>query len=204
MSYARRFTSKKNKVTLEDGIIVKRHQNHDALLREASILEHLYQGGLAVPVILGLTEDALRLEYVEGPTYVDLVDTLTLAQAGALGDWLAKYHRLTRCLRGDCNLRNFLWSKGRCVGVDFEDELEQGEEETDMGKILAFAVTHNPSFTMEKAHSARLLLQTFCQTGGEPGKIKVAYLAEIVAMNQRRNGEAICLQSAASFFDELL
>lgn len=204
MSYARRFTSKKNKVTLEDGIVVKRHQNHDALLREASILEHLYQGGLAVPVILGLTEDALRLEYVEGPTYVDLVDTLTPAQAGALGDWLAKYHRLTRCLRGDCNLRNFLWSKGRCVGVDFEDELEQGEEETDMGKILAFAVTYNPSFTMEKAHSARLLLQTFCQTGGEPGKIKVAYLAEIVAMNQRRNGEAICLQSAASFFDELL
>jgi hypothetical protein len=90
------------------------------------------------------------------------------------------------------------------VGVDFEDEVTQGEREIDMGKILAFVVTYNPPFTTKKANSTRLLLQAFRETGGEPLRIENAYLHEIAAMNERRRGDAICLQTAALFFAELM
>ena len=199
-----RFQSKKNRVTLEHGVVVKRYQDKESLFREARALEHLHQGGLEVPAVLDVEAQALKLEFIEGPTYVDLVESMTPKQAKALGNWLAKYHGITGRLRGDCNLRNFLWSKELCVGVDFEDEVTQGEREIDMGKILAFAVTYNPPFTTKKANSARLLLQAFRETGGEPLRIKNAYLHEIAAMNERRTGDAIRPQTAALFFDELV
>ena len=199
-----RFPSKKNKVTLEDGVVVKRHHDGDALLREANLLRRLHQAGLAVPALLALEEDALRLEYLEGPTYADLVDTMTPQQADSLGSWLALYHSITGSLRGDCNLRNFLWSDGRCVGVDFEDREVFGEPEVDMGKILAFAATYHPSFSTKKAESARFLLQAFRRTGGELSRIRQAYLAEITAMNQRRKGDPIGSQLAALFFAKLM
>lgn len=198
-----RFRSKKNRVTLENGIVFKYHADGEALLREAHALEYLHQGGLAVPALLGVRKNALQLEYIQGPTYVDLVETMTLKQAEALAAWLAEYHRLSGFLRGDCNLRNFLWSEEKCVGVDFEDEVNVGEAESDMGQVIAFAVTYDPPFTAKKAACGRLLLQAFGATGGDLEKIKDAYLDEIIAMNQRRRNVLMHSSSAALFFDEL-
>ena len=200
-----RFKSKKNRATLEGGIVVKRHGDRDSLLHEARTLEHLRQAGLAVPALLGVETNTLKLEYMEGPTYVDLVETMTPEQAEALGAWLADYHRITGFLRGDCNLRNFLWANGRCVGVDFEYPPTCGEREMDMGKILAFAVTYDPPFTPAKAACGRLIIQAFRQTGGmlEIARIREAYLHEIALMNDRRRNFFAYSHSAASFFDGL-
>jgi tRNA A-37 threonylcarbamoyl transferase component Bud32 len=198
-----RFPSKKNKVTLEGGIVIKQHADGDAMRREVRALEHLHQAGLAVPTLLAVEENALKLQYLAGPTYAELVETMTFKQAEAIADWLADYHRITGLLRGDCNLRNFLWSKETCVGVDFEDYATAGEWEIDMGKILAFAVTYNPPLTAKKADCAALLLQAFGESGGEFGRIKSAYLQEIAAMNQRRENALIHLPAAASFLEKL-
>lgn len=198
-----RFESKKNRVMLEAGVVLKHHDDGETLLREAHALEQLHQAGLAVPALLGIKKNTLKLEYIEGPTYVDLVDTMTLEQAEGLAAWLAEYHRLSGMLRGDCNLRNFLWSQGQCVGVDFEDEGTVGEPESDMGKILAFAVTYSPPFTPNKAACGRLLLQAFRATGGDLAAIKDAYLVELAAMNQRRQSMLVHPSAAALFFDGL-
>ena len=188
---------------LEAGVVLKHHDDGETLLREAHALEQLHQAGLAVPALLGIKKNTLKLEYIEGPTYVDLVDTMTLEQAEGLAAWLAEYHRLSGMLRGDCNLRNFLWSQGQCVGVDFEDEGTVGEPESDMGKILAFAVTYSPPFTPNKAACGRLLLQAFRATGGDLAAIKDAYLVELAAMNQRRQSMLVHPSAAALFFDGL-
>ncbi len=198
-----RFPSKKNTVTLENGLVIKGHEDREALLREVHTLEYLHQGGLAVPALLGVRKNELQLEYIQGPTYADLVDSMIPEQAEGLATWLAEYHRITGLLRGDCNLRNFLWSKGGCVGVDFEDEVTLGEPERDMGKVIAYAVTYNPPFTTEKALCGRLLLLAFRATGGDLEEIKNAYLDEILAMNQRRTTVLLHPPAAASFFDSL-
>ncbi len=200
-----RFRSKKNIVTLEDGIVIKQHVDPAALSREAFALEQLHRAGLAVPALLGKGEGILKLEYISGPTYADLVDALTLEQARALAVWLADYHRITGSLRGDCNLRNFLWSKDTCFGVDFEDKPIRGEWEADLGQILAYTLTYDPPFTPAKAFSGRLLLEAFRQTGLELSlaEIRKAYLEAIAAMNSRRKNFSVHPHSAASFFDEL-
>ncbi|HHY14629.1 MAG TPA: hypothetical protein GX521_00985, partial [Firmicutes bacterium] len=111
------------------------------------MLTRLYLSGLSVPMLLAQSEDTLRLEYIEGTTYADLVEVMTRQIAEALSAWLADYQRITGLLRGDVNLRNFIWTGTKCVGVDFEDPPAVGEKETDQGKIIAFVVTYNPAFS---------------------------------------------------------
>lgn len=195
------FTSKRNRVRLEKGVIIKQHSSQAALEREARHLKFLFQKGLAVPALLRICGDTLRLEYIPGATYQALVERMTAEMAGALARWLAEYHQITGLLRGDVNLRNFLWAGRRCVGLDFEEDPPAGEPETDHGKILAFAATYKPAFTAKKAECLQLMLQALISTGGEKGKIRQAYLREISAMNRRRN-DSVDLDQAALFFDK--
>lgn len=198
-----RLFSKKNKVTFRHGIVIKEYPDEAALFREALALEYLGAAGLAVPALLGKEGNALKMEYIPGVPYADLVEELSFEQARALAAWLAEYHSITSTLRGDCNLRNFLWYEGRCVGVDFEDEPMFGEPEIDMGRILAYAVTYHPPLTEAKETSARFLLRAFANSNHllDLEKVRYAYLAEIAAMNSRRKQYAVHPHSAALFFD---
>lgn len=198
-----RFKSKKNKVILADGIVVKEFRDPKTLFRECQALKRLRLAGLKVPEVLGVEGNTLKLEFIPGPTYKSLVEKITLEQAKALAEWLSKYHAITGTLRGDVNLRNFLWSEGACVGVDFEDPPLRGKREIDLGKIIAFTVTYRPPFTKGKANSASLLLQAFLKKGGRREKIKAEYLREISAMNRRRENANFKLEKAASFFENL-
>lgn len=198
-----RFASKRNEVTLEAGEVVKRYKDLEGLRREAWALEYLSNLGLAVPALLAVDEDSLRMEYIPGETYEALTESMTVEKAAALARWLADYQRMTGLLRGDVNLRNFLWTGQACVGVDFEDPPLAGQGETDMGKILAYAVTYGPAFTVEKEQCANLLLAAFSKTGGEREKIREAYLKEIGEMNHRRSGKCVEIAVASLFFDGL-
>jgi tRNA A-37 threonylcarbamoyl transferase component Bud32 len=198
-----RFPSKRNEVCLEGGRIVKRYRKRETCLREAQALQLLYRSGLLVPALLGQDEYGLTLEYIPGETYADLTEDMTWAQAEALSRWLAKYHEITGCLRGDVNLRNFLWTNGRCVGVDFEDPSTPGPREVDLGRVLAFAATYRPSFSANKARSAKLLLNAFLRTKAEYKRIRDAYLDEISAINQRRAADPASLTEAGLFFAAL-
>lgn len=198
-----RFISRKNQVTLEDGVVVKRYADESALLREEQALKRLCRAGLAVPSLLGGGENYLLMEYIPGETYQALTEKMTYGKAEALAGWLAKYRRITGHLKGDVNLRNFLWTGKGCVGVDFEDIPMMGEPEIDMGKIIAFAATYKPSFSAEKAECARLMLEAFIRTGGRKEKIRAFYLEEISNMNCRRAAEVIEMETAVRFWAEI-
>src|SRR5690554_2712611 len=99
-----RFFSRRNAVTLEPGVVVKRSQNEVALQREAAALEVLHRSGLPVPRLVDKEKNALYLEYIQGIVYADLVDGISRPQALALGRWLQAHHRLTGGLKGDVNL----------------------------------------------------------------------------------------------------
>ncbi len=173
------------------------------LRREAAALRTLHAAGLAVPRLLRCTEHCLFLEYIAGTTYADLSEAITFREAAALAHWLAAYHRLTNELRGgDVNLRNFLWTGTECFGgVDFEDPPAVGDQETDQGRIIAFAATYDPPVFCKQNKMCRVFfLQAFLQTGGEQDKIRSAYLQEITAIQQRRGPMPWQTQSAASFF----
>ncbi len=197
------YPSKRNKVYQKNGNVVKCHSCHRKLKREAAALTALYNAGLAVPRLLECSRRTLLLEYVEGTTYADLSESITYREASALAHWLADYHSITNRLRGDVNLRNFLWTGRRCVGVDFEDPPAVGEREEDQGKIIAFAVTYDPIFSANKIKCGELLLHAFLQTGGDQNKIRNAYLREILALKARRNQAPFEIQRAASFFAEI-
>ena len=194
-----RFFSRKNSVTLEGDHVIKRYRDAATCHREAQSLKFLHGAGLAVPALLGAEDHCLTLEYIPGDTYADLAETMTHAKAEALSRWLAQFYGITGHLRGDVNLRNFLWTGKTCVGVDFEDPSLPGPMEIDMGKIIAFAVTYKPSFTAKKALCARLLLEAFLKTGADCELIQAAYLDEIVAMNNRRAAISVDIKEAALF-----
>jgi tRNA A-37 threonylcarbamoyl transferase component Bud32 len=198
-----RFISRKNQVTLENGAVVKRYADKSALLREEQALKRLYHAGLAVPLLLGGGEDFLLMEYISGETYEALTERMTPDKAEALAGWLEKYHRIAGCLKGDVNLRNFLWTGKECVGLDFEDIPIMGEPEIDMGKMIAFALTYKPSFSAAKAECARLMLKAFVKAGGRKEKIREFYLEEILQMNCRRPNDYIEMETAVRSWAEI-
>ncbi len=199
-----RFKSKKNLVFLENGVVVKEFKDEAALKREAETLLALKAAGLAVPSLLNKEGKRLFLEYIPGETYEALVEEMDFEKADSLARWLVDYHRITNSLRGDVNLRNFIWSKAGCLGVDFEEVPQKGEGETDMGRIVAFAVTYSPAFSPGKLVGGGLFLTAFLKRGGRKDKIRQAYLEEIIAMNQRRSAFWLTKKEALEFFDCLV
>jgi hypothetical protein len=73
----------------------------------------------------------------------------------------------------------------------------------DLGRVLAFAATYRPSFSANKARSAKLLLNAFLRTKAEYKRIRDAYLDEISAINQRRAADPASLTEAGLFFAAL-
>lgn len=194
-----RFKSRRNKVYLRAGAVIKEYTDAQAIVREADTLRFLSKSGLAVPKVLQQSAHQLVLEYIEGSTYLELVEKMTSQKAEALAEWLAEYNAITNSLRGDVNLRNFIWSGNECVGIDFEEPMIKGDLEEDFGKIIAYAVTYNPAFSANKFLCGKLMLKAFLDVGGAKSPMREAYLREIDAMNIRRNS-FITQDQAATFF----
>ncbi len=170
----------RNNVVLDKGTIVKSVASRGNATLEAKMLDKLRMEGVAVPSVVKVDGHRISMGYIDGPTYDELIDTLTEEQAIALADWLESFYRATGKIRGDTNLSNYLWDGSRCVGIDFEAAkglpLPEGERESDFGRILAFAVTYTPRFAREKEKAARLLLRAFLSRGADLSKIAQEYL----------------------------
>ena len=65
----------------------------------------------------------------------------------------------------DVNLRNFIYTKGKIYGLDFED-VSYGDIRTDLGNICFFMLTNTPSFTKEKHIIMRRFLQSYEKHSG--------------------------------------
>ena len=192
-----RFFSRRNivsRISIPQGhCILKVYNNAQAWAQEMQQLRQLRNAGIRVPCVLGSGDNYLLIEYLDGPTYLELFEHMEQRQEAhikaveALIEWLYAYHGATGMLRGDVNLRNFLFYDDKCYGIDFEEAMQQGEIETDIGNILAFILTYHPSFTKYKIDLARKVLIKCKSLGAKEEKIRCAYVKEIDAMHQRRS-----------------
>jgi len=224
MNKGRKFFSRRNKVYLiTDGqkpLIYKQFTNGEACSREKANLQLLAAGGLAVPQIEGEANNALLLSYLDGLTYEQLLykyeqglinDDQATTAITALLNWLKAYYSATNgSLRGDVNLRNFLYlPDGTCAGVDFEDTLIYGDMCNDLGQLLAFIATYDPPFSDKKslieAHIFMYLdMNSASFAANFKDKIAKAYHAEIQAMNSRRSDFAPLAAQAEGFWQKII
>lgn len=202
-----RLTSKRNAVFLiktgSGCFIKKQYADTEALNREASALALLGAKGVSVPKVLHRSSNCCILEYLPGCTYVELTEKCTKDHPSALRDWFDDFYRaVPGKIKGDVNLRNFLYSDGKCFGVDFEEPMACGEPETDIGRLLAYFITYDPAFTLAKQKNASLYLTEFLKSGYCMQAIRCAFQTEIENMAARR-GKSFCnkLIKAYSFFD---
>jgi aminoglycoside phosphotransferase (APT) family kinase protein len=83
--------------------------------------------------------------------------------------WLSRLHSIKTdkgsLLKGDANLRNFIYSKGQIYGLDFEEE-EYGDPRKDLGNLCFFILTDTPSFRREKYEMTRKLLRSYEKYSG--------------------------------------
>jgi tRNA A-37 threonylcarbamoyl transferase component Bud32 len=128
---------------------------------------------LSMPVPLEKDEEnhVLMMSYIVGDNVCDLVNDPRISfeekkqVIGLLAEWLAKFHTAFKsekgfCIRGDASLRNFILSRGRIYGVDFE-ESRTGKPMEDVAGICASILSTDPMFTDEKFHLCQHFLDMY-------------------------------------------
>jgi tRNA A-37 threonylcarbamoyl transferase component Bud32 len=192
--------SKRNRVELilgDDGTkyIKKVYSCRDSFENESAALSSLREMGVTVPKILYGAPGVLILEYIDGTSYEELLAQLESKRIspceGALAAleicrWLGAYYDATACSRGDVNLRNFIFTGEKCCGIDFEDTQRAAPPETDMGRIIAFAMSYDPDCTESKAEFINMLLGHFTKRGASCDLIMRECIAELDFMLSRR------------------
>lgn len=177
----KQFNSKKNKVYLvradiegagQKRFVLKQYKGRRrSASREADILVELYKRGVSVPELYYRGAKSIVIEYVNGPTLIDVMtDAEYIAgqkfdyinakgMASHIARWLDDFYKAMEQITGrsiilwDINLRNFLVGY-KLYGIDFE-ECREGAYEEDLGRLLAFIVTYAPAFTPYKIEFAR-------------------------------------------------
>ncbi|MEX1378107.1 MAG: hypothetical protein AB1Z23_11630 [Eubacteriales bacterium] len=196
--------SLKNEVYREGDKVMKRFADKEAFFRELETAQKLRECGVSVAKVIESSDNQIIYEWIEGEGYHNLVDSFEQKHARALVDWLVQYYHATGRLRGDVNLRNFIYNDelNKCIGVDFEENYTEGEEEKDFGRIIAFASTYEPSFTENKKNCIKLLMDEFERVGADKAKIKESYLAEIYDIIKRRTNRFYDLNYAIAFLED--
>ena len=137
--------------------------------------EILKKGSLELAMPLPLEKDTenyvLVMSYIVGENVCDLINEQRMPfeekkqVIDLLADWLVKFHRLFKSeegfrIRGDPSLRNFILSRGRIYGVDFE-ESRIGKPVEDVAGICGSILSTDPMFTDEKFQLCQLFLDTY-------------------------------------------
>jgi len=164
--------------------------------REYRNMKMLQDSGVLVPKVIHKENDSLFFEYIQGELVGDLVERQSIGiWIDEFALWLANLHKISgksgNLLKGDVNLRNFIYAKGRIYGLDFED-LSYGDVRTDLGNICFFILTDTPSFTRKKHIIMRRFLQSYEQHSGMKLKEMGKYLLKSRAEAKiRRNQKAL-------------
>ncbi len=198
------YPSKRNTV-LGDGVIVeKRFSDLSDYKREKEIVECLLSKGVPAPKILSFEKGILRYSHIKGTLYTDIAECMEEKHAKALVYWLSAFYNATNLLRGDNNLRNYIFcdEDNSCIGIDFESKEQKGSFADDCGQILAFIATNSPSFSDNKQKSCLLLLREYFSYEIDGLDIEQAFIHEINAMQRRRKNPGI-LEKAKSFYEKI-
>ncbi len=185
-------------------VIRKRYRSTESYQHEMAQLQALHAHGLPVPRILFHQPNIVFLEDFGDTTYVDVLDMFYEECAlempmHALLDFLFNYYDAAKTLRGDVNLRNFLYKDGVCYGVDFEDPQSTGRPEMDLGRMLAFVLTYAPAFDPRRIAAAHVLWKHCLFKGLDPALLWQHMQKEFCAMNARRQGFRPLFEQALAF-----
>jgi hypothetical protein len=207
------FQSRRNKVCLIHGqkglVIRKEYRDLDALITEQRTLSLLRAQGIdSLPQVLWKEGRRLYLSYLPGENYADLAAAAEgdakvplSAAMEVLCDWIFHFSAVTGCLRGDVNLRNFLYDGRVCRSVDFEEPLVSGPVEEDLGRILSYLFTYLPALTPVKLEAGKAFLRRAALRGANLENLESAYLRELDAMYLRRGPAFLpILQKARNAF----
>jgi len=135
----------------------------------------LKKGSLELAMPLPFEKDTenhvLVMSYIVGENVTDLINDVQVSFEekqriiDLLADWLVKFHTAFKSeegfrIRGDPSLRNFLFSKGRIYGVDFE-ESRMGKPVEDIAGVCASILSTDPMFTDEKYELCQRFLEIY-------------------------------------------
>jgi tRNA A-37 threonylcarbamoyl transferase component Bud32 len=161
-----------------------------ACSNEYNRLMYFLQKDIAVPKPYGTAGNSLLMEYIPGVLINDLVERLEGGSwIGELALWFAKLHSIKengRCLiKGDVNLRNFIFYEGKAYGLDFEEE-SYGDPMSDIADVCFFILTNRPSLTTDKDQIVRELLKEYCRLSGTAPGSFAEYLMKSRTKAKRR------------------
>ncbi len=176
MNILRKFTSKRNEVFLAEDenacFVIKRYAKAEAAAAEKAIYDLLPGGKVRIPKILSSGEHELKLEYVDGVTFTELLESQERAESvdftpwEELVEWLCLFNKETGLAPGDCNLRNFILdAQGQVCGIDFEQCGESGILEA-ASTVCAFVELYNPQETPLKMSVSHFLQEKFSEIAG--------------------------------------
>lgn len=122
--------------------VVKIYKNKDSRVMEEKTLKRLNKHGLNVPKVVNSHKNILITEFIDGKTIGKAIHT-SADWVEDLAKWLAKLHNIkhneTTILKGDCNLKNFIFTKKGVYGIDFENTF-YGDPIHDLGEICFFII----------------------------------------------------------------
>ncbi|MCX6663548.1 MAG: hypothetical protein NTZ75_04805 [Euryarchaeota archaeon] len=115
--------------------------------------------------------NVLVMSYIMGENVCDIVnDPRTVLEkkekvVHLLADWFVHFHTFFKSddgfrLRGDAILKNFILSRGRIWGVDFE-ESRIGRSGEDLATLCVSLLSTDPMFTDEKFELCQIFLDTY-------------------------------------------
>lgn len=176
MNILRKFTSKRNEVFLaedENGrFVIKRYARVENAAAEKAVYDLLSGGKVRIPKILSSGEHELKLEYVGGVTFTELLESQERAESvdfapwETVVKWLCLFNKETGLAPGDCNLRNFILdAQGQVCGIDFEQCGESGILEA-ASAVCAFVELYNPQETPLKMSVSHFLQEKFSEIAG--------------------------------------
>jgi Mn2+-dependent serine/threonine protein kinase len=167
---------------------------------EALNLNKLDFKGLNVPKVFYKSaptdpSNYLLLEYVPGISISYLLKELEWKSddeingfkqcLASLGKWMASLHKIKEndfsFLKGDCNLRNFIWNGKAIYGLDFE-ESQFGDPCEDLGEICFFLLTNSPPLTPIRME----MVDWFLKSYEESSEIKVRNISDFIAKSARK------------------
>ena len=204
MNILKEFTSKRNEVLLaedENGrFVIKRYARAEAAAAEKAVYNLLSGGKVRIPKLLSSGEHELMLEYVDGVTFTELLESQESAESvdfapwEELVKWLCLFNKETGLTPGDCNLRNFILdARGQVCGIDFEQCREGSILET-AGAVCAFVELYDPQETPLKMSVSHFLQEKFSEIAGisaqELAEQTACQKAVIISRRERKKYDA--------------
>ncbi|MBE3120992.1 MAG: hypothetical protein IMZ43_05255 [Thermoplasmata archaeon] len=129
---------------------------------------------LPSPLEKDAENNVLVMSYIMGENVCDIInDPRKVIEekqkvAHLLADWFVNFHTFFKSedgfrLRGDANLKNFILSRGRIWGVDFE-ESRIGKPSEDLATLCVSVLSTDPMFIDEKFELCQIFLDTYLKS----------------------------------------